>query len=123
MKANVLVVEDDHGARESLRIILKEDYNVLLAENGPRALEILGRERVDVVTLEPRLRGLQGRELLDRLRARNSEVPIILVTGHNLSRWFDDVIRDQCFDYIPKPFDTLEVLTAVRKSQRAMLAC
>ena len=75
-----------------------------------------------MVTLEPRLRGLQGRELLDRLRARDAEVPIILVTGHSLSRWFEEVIRDEIFDYIPKPFDTTEVLTAVRKSQRAMLA-
>lgn len=118
MKANVLVVEDDPGVSQSLRFILKEDYNVLLAESAGRALEILASERVDAVTLEPRLRGIQGRELLELLRQRIPDVPIILVTGHRLSRWFDATIRDEVFDYIPKPPDTDEVLTAVRKSQR-----
>ena len=118
MKPNVLVVEDDVGARESLRMLLKEDYNVLLAENGPCALHILESQPVDALTLEPRMRGIQGGQLLKLIRATNPGVPVILVTGHRLSRWFDDMIRDEIFDYIPKPFDTAEVLTAIRKSMR-----
>ena len=115
-RANVLIVEDDAGARESLRMILKAQFNVLMAENGPCALDILQNQAVDAVTLEPRLRGIQGRELLSRIRSVRPDVPVILVTGHRLSRWFDDMIREEIFDYIPKPFDTSEVLSAIRKS-------
>jgi len=68
------------------------------------------------VTLEPRLRGIQGRELLTLIRAKSPQVPVILVTGYRLSLWFDDMIRDEIFDYIPKPFDKTEVLSAVTKS-------
>ena len=116
VKAKVLVVEDDLGARESLRMVLKDDYNVVIAENGARALHILESQSIDALTLEPRLRGIQGRELLRLIRSRSPEVPVILVTGYRLSRWFDDMIRDEIFDYIPKPFDTGAVLTAVQKS-------
>src|SRR5262249_4910737 len=117
-KASVLIVEDDAGAREALRMILKTEFNVLIAENGTEALQILEREAVDTVTLEPRLRGIQGRELLSLIRDKNPQIPVILVTGHRLSRWFDDMIREEIFDYIPKPFDKTEVLTAVLKSVR-----
>ena len=115
-KASVLIVEDDAGAREALRMILKKEFNILIAKNGTEALEILEREAVDTVTLEPRLRGIQGRELLTLIRATSPQVPVILVTGYRLSLWFDDMIRDEIFDYIPKPFDKTEVLSAVTKS-------
>lgn len=116
IRGSILVVEDDRMARESLRRLLQPHYDVEVASNGAGALEILRNTEIDTVTLEPWLQGIQGRELLSRIRAATPGARIVIVTGHPLSMWFDDGVRDEVFDYLPKPFEPRELLRVVRKS-------
>jgi DNA-binding NtrC family response regulator len=115
-RGSVLIVEDDASARESLRTVLKQDYDVFVAENGPQALKILKTVPIDTVTLEPWLPGLQGREVLRRIRELSPQVRVIIVTGQRLSVWFDDMVREEIFDYLPKPFDRRDLLRTVARS-------
>ena len=123
-KANVLVVEDDPGARESLRTVLKSDYEVFVAESAVHAIDILRSVHIDTVTLEPWLPGIQGREILTRIREASPQARVIIVTGQRLSLWFDDMVREEIFDYLPKPFDRRDLLRAVDRSlvRRELLA-
>ena len=114
-KPSVLVVEESRGAGESLRQILKDEYNVHVAANLADAEQLLESHCTDAIMLEPWLRGLQGQPLLDRLRAKASAVPVIIVSGYPLGRWFNGDVREQIFAYFPKPFDILEFKAAVRK--------
>ena len=113
---NVLVVEDDPSAREALRTVLKGEYEVFVAENGIHALDILRSVHIDTVTLEPWLPGVQGREILTRIRETSPNIRVIIVTGQRLSLWFDDMVREEVFDYLPKPFDRKDLLRAVARS-------
>ena len=63
-KANVLVVDDELGPRESMRMILKPNHNVFTAEDGATALRTIDERPIDLVTLDLKMRGMQGIEVL-----------------------------------------------------------
>lgn len=121
---NVLVVEDDASARSELRRILEGSYNVIEAESGGDALAVLRTHSIDTVTLDPWLTGMQGRELLTRIREADPGVRVIIVTEHRLSLWFDDMVREEVFDYVPKPFLERDLMRSIRRSMvRPEAAC
>lgn len=123
-KGNVLVVEDDASARDALRALLSPAYEVHVAADGGSALEILREVPVDTITLEPWLAGIQGRRLLTEIRRVNPQARVIIVTAHRLSLWFDDTVREEVFDYLPKPFEPRDLLRSVdRAMARAVAAC
>ena len=123
-KGNVLVVEDDASARDALRALLSPEYEVFVAADGGSALEILREVPVDAITLEPWLAGIQGRRLLTEIRRANPQARVIIVTAHRLSLWFDDTVREEVFDYLPKPFEPRDLLRSVDRAMvRAVAAC
>jgi len=73
-RGTVLVVDDDLGPRESLRMILKPVYPVLTANTGAEALKIIGTQRVDLVTLDLRMPGMPGIEALKEIKKMNADV-------------------------------------------------
>src|SRR5207247_5520523 len=77
----VLVVDDDHGVRESFRLILEDRYEVLEAADGRQALERLRASPVDLVLLDIRLPEMDGIEVLERMKAVDDGVEVILVTA------------------------------------------
>ena len=112
----ILVVDDDLGARESLGIILEDEYEVLKAESGERALEILGEQAVNVVLLDVKMPGLDGIETLKRIKEKDESVEVIMVSGLNILKKAVDAIKLGAYDYILKPFDPEEILTAVERA-------
>jgi len=112
----ILVVDDDLGARESLGIILEDEYEVLRAESGERALEILGERAVNVVLLDVKMPGLDGIETLKRIKEKDESVEVIMVSGLNILKKAVDAIKLGAYDYILKPFDPEEILTAVERA-------
>ena len=112
----ILVVDDDLGARESLGIILEDEYEVLKAESGERALEILSEQAVNVVLLDVKMPGLDGIETLKRIKEKDESVEVIMVSGLNILKKAVDAIKLGAYDYILKPFDPEEILTAVERA-------
>jgi len=116
MRAVVLVVDDDRGLRESCRLILEDEFDVLDAPDGPHGLEILRASQVDVVLLDVRLPGMDGLEVLEHAKALDEQVEIILVTAVKTVKTAVRAMKLGAFDYLTKPFEEEEVLAVVRRA-------
>lgn len=115
-KANILVVDDELGPRESLKMILKPDYNVHAVEKGEDAVAILDRIPIDVVTIDLKMPGLPGTEVLEKVKQHDPDIEAIIVTGFGSMNSAVDGLRLGAFDYISKPFDVEQILTVIRSA-------
>jgi putative two-component system response regulator len=112
-RPRVLVVDDELGPRESLRMILRPTYDVVTAADGSEALELLRTAPVDLVTLDLNMPGLQGEELMRVIRREFPSVELIVITGYGSVESAVEALRFGICDYIQKPFDVVKVMTAV----------
>lgn len=113
---NILIVDDEIGPRESLKIILKQNYNVFTAENGNEALKIIQQVKIDVATLDLKMPGLSGIETLKEIRRIDPDIVIIIITGYGTLKSAIEAIRYGVFDYIPKPFNVPEIVCILEKA-------
>jgi len=113
---NVLVVDDEIGPRESLRMILKPNYNVYAVESGYAAIQMVQQVEMDVLTLDLKMPGLSGIDTLKEIRTIDPEVMVIIITGYGTLKSAIEAIRYGVFDYIPKPFNVPEILSIIDKS-------
>ena len=116
VRSVILVVDDDPGLRESFRLILEEEFDVLDAPDGPQGLEILRRSRVDVVLLDIRLPGMDGVQVLEQIKALDEPIEVILVTAVKTVKTVVTAMKLGAFDYLTKPFEEEEVLAVVRRA-------
>ncbi|TMQ15929.1 MAG: sigma-54-dependent Fis family transcriptional regulator [Candidatus Rokuibacteriota bacterium] len=99
----ILVVDDEPGLRESFRLILDDDYEVVDVPDGPAALDVLRSAQVDLVLLDIRLPGMDGIEVLERIKALDESVEVILVTAVKTVRTAVAAMKLGAFDYLTKP--------------------
>src|SRR5258705_9708155 len=107
----ILVVDDDPGVRESFRLILEDPYHVVGVPDGPSALEAVRASPVDLVLLDIRLPGMDGIEVLERIKAIDERVEVILVTAVKTVRTAVAAMKLGAFDYLTKPFEEDELLS------------
>src|SRR5438309_9604702 len=112
----ILVVDDDPGVRESFRLILEDHYDVLDGPDGPRALEVVRSAQVDLVLLDIRLPDMDGIEVLERTKAIDEGIEVILVTAVKTVRTAVAAMKLGAFDYLTKPFEEDELLQLVRRA-------
>ena len=106
MKFTVLVVDDERNIREGLAEALAlEGHAVATAGDGEEALDVLGREEVDLVITDLRMPKLAGDQLLKRLTADWPTVPVIILTGHGTIETAVQAMRDGAYDFLTKPVD------------------
>ena len=113
---NVLIVDDEIGPRESLRMILKPTYNVYSVENGYAAIQMIQQIEMDVVTLDLKMPGISGIDTLKEIRSIDPDVMVIIVTGYGTLKSAIEAIRYGVFDYISKPFNVPEIMSIIDKS-------
>ena len=119
MAASILVVEDDPAVALALEVALKgEGYLPLLAATGDKGLEIGLAQAPDLLILDVRLPGIDGFELLRRLRAGGSKAPVIILTARDEE--VDTILGLElgADDYMTKPFRVRELLTRVKSHLR-----
>jgi DNA-binding response OmpR family regulator len=119
MAATILVVEDDPAVALALEVALKgEGYLPLLAATGDKGLEIGLAQAPDLLILDVRLPGMDGFELLRRLRAGGSKAPVIILTARDEE--VDTILGLElgADDYMTKPFRVRELLTRVKSQLR-----
>ena len=118
----VLAIDDEAGVRESLQLILRDEFEVLEAPDGEAALAILTTRRVDVALLDVRMPGEPGSIVLPRILAIDESIPVILITADPHLRMAVDAMKAGAYDYLAKPFDVDEILGLVRQAaqQRGM---
>jgi len=112
----ILVVDDEPGLRESFRLILDQDYEIIDVPDGPSALDVVRSAQVDLVLLDIRLPGMDGIEVLERIKALDDSMPVVLVTAVRTVRTAVAAMKLGAFDYLTKPFEEDELLTLVRRA-------
>lgn len=109
----LLIADDEEGPRESLRIIFKEEYNVLLAANGPAAIRLAQENHVDVAVVDIRMGGMSGIEVLERLKYVDPGIEVVMMTAFETTDTMRQALRLRACDYINKPFDVSTMRSAV----------
>ena len=121
-KPVVLIIDDEPGVRESLRILLQEVYEVIEAEVGSKGIEVLHSRRVDVVLLDVCMPGPPGPTFLPQILALDDAVAVIIITAVKDVRTAVEAIKGGAYDYVTKPFDVDDMLALVGQaaSQRVL---
>ena len=115
-RPTVLVVDDERGPRESLRMILEPAHRVIQACGGAEALELLRTESVDLMTLDLNMPGMKGDDVMRTVRAEFPRVEIIVITGAGSIESAAEGVRAGICDYLQKPFDVVHVSGAVTRA-------
>ena len=116
---NILVCDDEADIRSALKIYLSgEEYNIIEAENGAQALEIIGSSNIHLLLMDIMMPVMDGTSALAKLRGQNINIPVILLTAK--SRDVDMVfgLNSGADDYITKPFNPVEVIARVKSQLR-----
>jgi signal transduction histidine kinase len=121
-RGTLLIVDDEDGPRQSLRVIFKDEYDLLMADDGPTAIELAQKHEVDVALLDIRMAGMSGIEVLERLKYVNPEIEVIMMTAFETTDTIRQALRLRACDYINKPWDLATIRAAVSQAmQRRML--
>jgi signal transduction histidine kinase len=121
-RGTLLVVDDEDGPRQSMRVIFKDDYDLLLAEDGPTAIKLAQENEIDVAVLDIRMAGMSGIEVLERLKYVKPDIEAIMMTAFETTDTIRQALRLRACDYINKPFDIAQMRAAVNQAmQRRML--
>ena len=115
-KERILVVDDEAGPRESLRMILKPLYEVHTASDGQEALDLIQDKDIDVVTLDLNMPGRSGIDVLKEIRKLKPNTEVIVITGYGTLNNAQEAIRFGAGDLISKPFNVAEIISIVSKS-------
>jgi DNA-binding response OmpR family regulator len=112
----VLIIDDEEIVRVALRAILQSEYNVLEAASANQGIEILKREHPDLVTMDVLMPGQSGLDALRQIRTsdENSNLPVIMITGHASLDSACEALRLGATDYLQKPFGVDELKTSIR---------
>ena len=117
MKSNkILIIDDEEGIRESLKLILEDHYELVLTENSTQALEILGNDpSIALVLLDIKMPKVNGLDVLKMIKEKSSGIGVIMVTGYRSVETASEAIRLGANGYILKPFKSEEILETVKK--------
>lgn len=119
---SILVVDDELGPRESLRILLKNDYEMHCADNVDEGVETFRRHSPDLVIFDIRMPGKSGIDGLRLIRELDADVSVVMLTGFGALETAQEALRLGANDYLRKPFDTDQIREVVgRYVQRTQL--
>ena len=124
---HVLIVDDEQDIREgSERILIRMGFNVSKAVNGEEALELFQKTRPDIVLLDLKMPGMDGMEVLEKIRTIDDNTIVIVITGYATVETAIQAMKQGAYDFIPKPFEPdqlrLIVNRAAEKTRLAMAA-
>ncbi len=117
-RGTLLIVDDEDGPRQSLRVIFKDEYDLLMAEDGPTAIELVQKNDIDVAVLDIRMAGMSGIEVLERLKFVKPEIEAIMMTAFETTDTIRQALRLRACDYINKPFDIATMRAAVGQAMQ-----
>lgn len=115
LQGKILVIDDERGPRESLRMVLKYDYELFLADRVDGGVELLRETSPDLVIMDIRMPEKSGIEGLKEIREIDPNVSIIMLTGYGDLETAQQAIRFGANDYLQKPFDANEIQAVVKK--------
>jgi len=116
MRFRILVIDDEPILRDSLEVALKTSgYDVLTARTGEEGLERFQKENPDLVLLDHWLPGINGDEVLHRIKEEDPEIPIIIMTAQGSIEMAVNLMKMGAFDFLVKPFELDQVEDLIKK--------
>lgn len=112
-RGTLLIVDDEDGPRESLRIVFKDSYDLILASDGPTAIEHARTTRIDVALLDIRMGRMSGIEVLEQLKQIDPGIEAVMMTAFETTDTLRQAIKLRALDYINKPFELPVVRTVI----------
>jgi two-component system, sensor histidine kinase and response regulator len=112
----ILVIDDEIGPRESLRMLLKPDYNVQTADCVEAGLKLLKEKQPDTIVMDIRMPGMTGIEGLRKIREIDPHLSVIMLTGFGALETAKEAVRLGANDYISKPFDAGEMREVIGRN-------
>ncbi len=116
-KKKVLIVDDEEGIRESLKLILGDFYEMILTEDGQQCLDCLANAKdIGVVLLDIKMPKVHGLDILKEVKEKHPNVKVVMITGYRSVETAAEATRLGASGYIVKPFKSDEILATVRKN-------
>ena len=116
-KIRVLVVDDEKVVRDGCqRVLTGKGYDVVLAENGKQAMDILVETPVDLMLLDLKMPVMGGEEVLEKTSALYPSIPVIIITGHGTIDTAVDCMKRGAYDFITKPFQIDQFLLTINRA-------
>jgi PAS domain S-box-containing protein len=115
-RARILVVDDEIGPRESLRMILKPSYEIATADSGETALKTLPAFNPDLVFMDIKMPKMDGIELLQRIKAMDPTIEAVMITAYASLDTVKNALTHGAFEYLIKPFSRADLEETVRRA-------
>ena len=117
MKPRILVIDDEAAIRDSLRMILEyEGYGFTGAASGQDGLALVQRDRPDLVLLDIKMPGMDGMEVLRKLRALDDGLPVVMISGHGTTSTAVEAIKSGALDFLDKPLSSERVILTLQNA-------
>ena len=115
-RTTILVVDDEHGVRQSFNMVLKDKYDVLITGTGEEAIDIFRKNSIDLILLDIRLPDINGIDLLKKLKEMDPNTEIVMVTAVKEIQTAVKAIKMGAYEYIVKPFVVDDVLIVINRA-------
>ena len=112
----ILVVDDELGVRESLRVLLRGPYDVETVDSGEAALHRLPSFRPDLVFLDIKMPTVDGLEVLQQVKAHDATIEVVMITAYASLETLREAVADGAFEYLIKPFSRRDLEETVRRA-------
>ncbi len=112
-KAFILVCDDEPGIRESLRLILEQEYDLSFVGHGKEAVDYVRKHRPDLIIMDIKMPTLNGLEALRRIKRARPETRVLMITGYESSDVAVEATKFGADDYLTKPFERERVTEKV----------
>jgi DNA-binding NtrC family response regulator len=103
-RPKILIVDDELGPRESLKMILRDDYDIITAANGKEAIAHLGKTEYDLAILDIRMPDINGTDLLQIVKDKAPATEVIMITAYASVDTATKALRAGALDYLIKAF-------------------
>ena len=115
-RPSVLVVDDETGPRDALKVILRPFFTIHSADNAKSALQVLKERHIDLITLDQKLPDRQGIDLLQDIKQDYADIEVIIITGYGSLKSAMEGIRYGAAGYLLKPFNVTELITLINQT-------
>ena len=115
-KPTLLVIDDEAGPRDALKVILRPFFNIQTAESASAAIDVLNSQPIDLITLDQKLPDRQGIDLLQDIKHHHAGVEVIIITGYGSLKSAMEGIRHGAAGYLLKPFNVTELLSLINQT-------
>ncbi|MDY6790360.1 MAG: response regulator [Thermodesulfobacteriota bacterium] len=114
-KESIFVVDDDQGILDSFDVMLGDEYNLVMIDNGTKAIELLGKEIPRLIFLDIKMPAPNGLEVLKNIRKKAISAKVVIVTALVQDSFFETANRYGIYRYLNKPLDVDEVEDIARR--------